>query len=65
MNTSNLAFRLEEFERETSFLADPRQSPRLTIVPAAGADRMKPRRLTLTTRRILAREPGLRQFRVY
>jgi hypothetical protein len=65
MNISNLALRLEEFERETSSTGDLRQAPQLKIVPASGAGSMKPRRLSLTTRRFLTRDPGLRQFRVY
>jgi hypothetical protein len=65
MNTSNLAMRLEEFEREQPSATDLRQAPQLKIVAAPDAGRIRPRRLTLTARRILSRDPGLRQFRVY
>jgi hypothetical protein len=65
MNTSNLALRLEEFERECPSPADLRQTPHLKIVAAPGADRARPRRLSLTARRIQSRDPGLRPFRVY
>jgi hypothetical protein len=65
MNTSTLALRLDEFARENPSLADLRQAPLLKIVAASVADHAKPRRLTLTSRRILARDAGLRQFRVY
>jgi hypothetical protein len=65
MNTSNLALRLEEFERENPAPADLRQAPQLKIVAAPGAVRARPRRLSLTARRILSLDQGLRPFRVY
>ena len=65
MNISNLALRLDEFEREEHSSGELRQAPLLKVVPASSADRARPRRLSLTTRRSLPRSQELRQFRVY
>jgi hypothetical protein len=64
MNTSNLALRLDEFDREHPSPVDARQAPQLKIVAAPGAERARPRRLSLTTRRGQSRGQDLRQFRV-
>lgn len=65
MNTSNLARRLDEFAAiETEAREEARQSPPRFVVTETAARRAR-RRLTLDTRRILIRDCGLRQFRVF
>jgi hypothetical protein len=67
MNTSNLALRLDEFEAENPPRAASRPSlaTQMAIVESQPVERRAPRRLSLTTRRIQLRDPGLRQFRVF
>ena len=65
MKLSNLALRLEEFEHDTPPRVEPRHGSPMTIVTTPDASRARPRRLTLTTRRALARDPGPRHFRVF
>jgi len=62
MNTSNLAKRLEEFATSAP---EARTAARMLLVAANDTVRRAPRRLTLTLRRMLNRDGGLRQFRVY
>ncbi len=64
MRNSNLAERLELFLAiENATVLAESKAPRAVAV-AATVHGM-PRRISLTTRRILLRDPGLRQFRVY
>ena len=68
MKHSNLALRFEEFEEVNQLRTEARQTAQAAqtaIVAAPDISRDKPRRLSLTTRRIQIRDPGLRQFRVF
>jgi hypothetical protein len=66
MNTSNLALRLDEFERvENEARLAARQAPQMIVVATPGPARRAQRRLTLGTYRIQISDPGLRQFRVF
>ena len=66
MNISNLALRLDEFERvENEARQLARQAPQIFVVASPGHARRAQRRLTLGTYRIQIRDPGLRQFRVF
>lgn len=65
MNTSNLALRLEEFEAGNAPRTEARQAPRMSIVADPVSGRRTPRRLSLTTRRIQLRDPGMHRFRVF
>jgi hypothetical protein len=65
MKTSNLALRIEEFEAQNDPRAESRPAPQMSIVTPACEQRRAPRRLSLTSRRIQLRDPGLRQFRVF
>jgi hypothetical protein len=64
MNGSSLALRIEEFESANARREELREVPRMSIVESHRFER-RARRLTLTTRRIQLRDPGLRQFRVF
>ncbi|HEU5133998.1 MAG TPA: hypothetical protein VFU13_02540 [Steroidobacteraceae bacterium] len=65
MKNSNLAARLEEFATVINLIeaAESRVPPVLAVVPQR--PRRTPPRLSLTTRRILIRDQGLRPFRVF
>jgi hypothetical protein len=65
MKTSNLALRIEEFEAQNDPRAESRPAPQMSIVTTESERRRAPRRLSLTSRRIQLRDPGLRQFRVF
>lgn len=64
MKHSNLALRLDEFEELNQLREESRQGLAAAIA-SPDPVRARPRRLTLTTRRILIRDPALRQFRVF
>ena len=65
MRTSNLAQRLEEFAATVSDVDPPAKETQRDLGAAANSERQAPRRLSLTTRRLQIRDPGLRHFRVF
>jgi hypothetical protein len=66
MKTSSLAECLEEFAATIVAVEIPTENPpRMVAVEDSGSPRRAPRRLTLDSRRIQIRDPGLPQFRVF
>ena len=66
MRNSNLAERLEEFAATVSVIDQPEPDQRLPeiLTGTTRTGRKLPRRLSLTARRTLSRDQGLRPFRV-
>jgi hypothetical protein len=66
MNTSSLAECLEEFAATIVAAEISKENPpRVVAVEDCSRPRRAPRRLTLDSRRIRIRDPGLPQFRVF